>query len=85
MSLLFNTLSRFVIAFLQRSKHLCHVTFIRWVSVFIFVSWTLPFFVCLHHLSGVPHPHYKTDSQAGQTWFLGPRERKAKQNRKKIH
>ena len=42
----FNNLSRFVIAFLQRSKHLCHVTFIGWVSVFIFVSWTLPFF-CL--------------------------------------
>ena len=85
MSLLFNTLSRFVIAFLPRSKHFCHVTFIGWVSGFIFVSWTLPFFVvvCLHHLCGIPHPN-KTDSQAEQTWFLIPRERRTKQNRKKI-
>ena len=44
-----------------------------------------PFFVCLHHLCGVPQPHYKTDSQAEQTWFLVPRERKAKQNRKYIN
>ena len=60
--------------------------FVSWESLEITaMAWTLPFFVvvCLHHLCGIPHPN-KTDSQAEQTWFLIPRERRTKQNRKKI-